>query len=376
MSSHTSQSVSIRMRFVTPAFLGGADQSAELRAAPFKALLRQCWRIANAADQQFNHEKLREHEGLLFGHTWLEAQGTAGRGRQKTWHMKSPLSVCVYPVGSLQLMGTWPKDARIQHPEVKFPVGAHLYLGYGPLDYDRVSKGTILKNSRKAIAPGAEISLRLSGRGLSDVKDSLKEVLTLFHWAGTIGGRSRNGWGSMMITDVQGMDFSPRDPVSDLAALARDYESCLQKPWPHAVGKDSTGLLCWKTKKVFPSWEEAMQELARMKIAVRTCSHFLFPQNSQGKFSNRHFLAYPVTKHAVAAWPRDSRLANQLRFKVLEQQTSKYIGIIFHFPAGLPPQLRQSVRDGNAQVQAEQKAWAEVHRILDEEGTRWNIATS
>lgn len=370
MSGHTSQSVTIRMRFVTPAFLGGADQSAELRAAPFKALLRQCWRIAKAPELQFKHERLREEEGLLFGHTWLATQTTTHDERQKTWHMKSPLSISVTlkPGSKLQLMDRWPEDPKIKHPEVNFPVGAHLYLGYGPLDYDRNSKGTVLKDSRKAIKPGTQIWLRLSGRKLKDMESTLKAVLSVMHWTGAIGGRSRNGWGSLQIIEVQGFGFSPSDPVSDLSDLAREYEKCLEMLWPHAVGTDAHGLLCWRTKKTdFPSWEKALEELARIKISVRTHDHFQFQGRSQGQFSNRHFLAYPVTNHSVTAWPREGRLANQMRFKVF-QMNSGYVGAIFHLPAGLPSHLKTNV--GNV-VEAERAAWKQVHKILDKEAARW-----
>lgn len=369
MSGHTSQSVTIRMRFVTPAFLGGADQSAELRAAPFKALLRQCWRIARAKDLNFDYDKLRTEEGLLFGHAWLATQAKAQDERQRTWHMKSPLTISVNPVGSLPLLGAWPQDPRIRHYEVNFPVGAHLYLGYGPLDYDRNSKGTVLKSLRKAIAPGAEIRLRLGGRKLADLKPSLKAVLSLFHWTGTIGGRSRNGWGSLEIIDVHGIDFSPSDPARDLSDLAQEYKKCLQRPWPHAVGRDAHGILCWKTKEVFPSWEKTMEALARIKISVRTSEYFQFLDKNKNQFSNRHFLSYPVTNHSVAAWPKESRLANQLRFKVLKQP-SGYVGTILHFPAGLPPHLGTKTNRGNID-QAEKTAWEKVHEVLEREAVRW-----
>ena len=34
------------LRFLTPAFLGNADQNGQWRTPPIKALLRQWWRVA------------------------------------------------------------------------------------------------------------------------------------------------------------------------------------------------------------------------------------------------------------------------------------------------------------------------------------------
>ena len=63
-----------QVQFQTPAFLGDANQSGRWRTPPFKAQLRQWWRVAYAAQQQFavNVREMREIEGRLFGHAWLE----------------------------------------------------------------------------------------------------------------------------------------------------------------------------------------------------------------------------------------------------------------------------------------------------------------
>ena len=58
--------------FVTPAFLGDAEQNGAWRTPPFKALLRQWWRVAAAKDHDYNYAKLREAEGRLFGNAWLD----------------------------------------------------------------------------------------------------------------------------------------------------------------------------------------------------------------------------------------------------------------------------------------------------------------
>lgn len=370
MNGFASDSVTVRLRLVTPAFLGGADQSAELRSAPFKALLRQYWRIANAKAIQYDHETLRQQEGILFGHAWLKTSSGGGMSADKPWHMKSPIVVAVQPVnGKICLFDSWPKDPKIPHPEVNFPIGAHLYLGYGPLDYDKAAKRTVLKNNRKALADNSEFKVRISGRKMSELRSSLGAILALWHWIGCIGGRSRNGWGSIEILDVRGMNFSQAGPAQDLASVAGEYDICLQRAWPHSVGTDSKGLLCWRTKDSYSSWKEAMENLAQIKVHLRTS--FKFPQGQAKKFSDRHFLAYPVTNHSVAEWSSETRLANQLRLKVLKSG-SDYLGALFHVPAGLPPFMAQKLKDPNIELRKkEREVWQKVHEILDREAVRW-----
>lgn len=53
------------IRFVTPAFLGNAEQDGQWRAPPFKHLLREWWRVAWAEANGFSNDyrSLREQEG-------------------------------------------------------------------------------------------------------------------------------------------------------------------------------------------------------------------------------------------------------------------------------------------------------------------------
>lgn len=311
MNGFPSDSVTVRLRLVTPAFLGGADQSAELRSAPFKALLRQYWRIANAKGVQYDHEKLRQREGILFGHTWLKTSSGGNISAGKPWHMKSPIVLSVQPV----------------------PGKTH----FGPLDYDKATRGTVLKNNRKALAENSEFEIRISGRKMSELRSSLGAVLALWHWIGCIGGRSRNGWGSIEILDVRGMNFSQSGPAQDLASVVGEYGECLKRAWPHSVGTDSKGILCWRTKDSYSSWVEAMKNLAEIKVLLRTSF--------------------------------ETRLANQLRLKVLKSD-SGYLGVIFHVPAGLPPFMTQRAQDPNIESK-QQDVWKRVHKYLDDRAVRW-----
>lgn len=62
----TMQTLTYQVGFNTPTFLGNAEQQAQWRTPPFKALLRQWWRVVKApeADSTSINFGIREH----FGH--------------------------------------------------------------------------------------------------------------------------------------------------------------------------------------------------------------------------------------------------------------------------------------------------------------------
>jgi len=362
------------VRFVTPAFLGDAEQKGAWRTPPFKALLRQWWRVAAAPRCGYDHIRLREDEGRLFGHAWLKDNG-------KAWSLGSRLHLRLdgWRPGQLE---RWPPDPQVQHPEVGEggrAVGSHLYLGYGPLVFEK-GAGTKLKVA-PAIAADEQATLALAYP--ERLRGEFSAMFQLIAWFGTVGGRSRNGWGSLELTGdgVKGLDHLRRDDPL-LSRVSRPLEDCLRLDWPHALGSDSRGLLVWRTKGSEKSWGDTMKTLAEVKIAYRTS--FPFDNNRDAGnpvFESRHLLAYPVTNHGVVDWsdreektgnPRltkrgtlrqTDRLANQLRFKVLHG-SSGYVGIIAHLPCGLPDLLGSRLQP-RPSVDHQLEVWRKVHSILD-----------
>ncbi len=355
-------------KMITPAFLGGADQSSEWRAPAFKALLRQWWRVAVAGQLRYDHVALRETEGVLFGHAWLAHRG-------KSWAMRSPVQIRL--VGHTRPgLGSWREDTRIEHPEVKQKVGAHLYLGYGPLTYEK-GQGTKLKVP-PAIAAGSEATLRVRFPGslrldefsrLDDLRGDLDRTLRLIHLFGTVGGRSRNGWGSVATT--RPAELAPECRSSSVPdEVRRPLEDCLKLDFAHAVGVDATGLLVWRTRRCFDGAADTLDELARLKIAFRTA----LDTGAQGALGRRHLLAYPVTHHDVHEWGQQARLANQLRFKVhcvTSGSRPSYFGVAFHVPHRLPEAMAKKLQDRGRWARAtELEIWRKVHHVLDREMDR------
>ncbi len=353
------------VRFVTPAFLGNADQKGQWRTPPFKALLRQWWRVVHAASHGFDVdvEQMRRYEGLLFGNAWLSHPcQSMVRLRLSDWK-----------AGNIDSWRGLEGDS-IYHPEVQrtnYMVGPQAYLGYGPLD-GRGGTQLTPKSKRGAIEPGEEdtLSLRVPGKHT----EVLKNTLALMNFYGSVGGRCRNGWGAFTLTPAG--EGTPQHP-SDLTQFFRPWRKALELTWPHALGRGDDGRpLVWTTNPQ-RDWRAVMRDLALVRIGIRTQFMFELRKDNgdkeitnkhgerikiiHGRPQDRHWLAYPVTNHDVSPWNRDTdgRLPNTLRFTVRPTADSRLEGVIFHVPCS-PPK-----RFGPNQPTLI-KVWETVHALLDE----------
>lgn len=354
------QMMKYTVRFVTPAFLGDAEQKGAWRAPPFKALMRQWWRVLAAREHGYDHEKLRRAEGRLFGHAWLE--GASG----KTWAMKSQVLVRLsrWEQGTLHCWSA--KEPRVVHPEVEIApkgIGAHLYLGYGPLNFDKATKGSrLVVGAALDLDEKAEFSVICPDRWVEE----LRRTIQLMQWFGTVGGRSRNGWGSFLLEGqgIEGFD-ALKSSHSLIQKVARPLRDCLTRDWPHAIGKDERSVLVWKSKARSQGWSDVVRELAEAKVKFRTDLPFQGPKN---RFEKRHLLGYPVTNHPVSGWGK-GRLGNQIRFKIVRDEQG-YLGLIYHMPCSLPGQLVKDFNGNSNDLKAiqasEQDIWRRVHNSLDQ----------
>jgi CRISPR-associated protein Cmr1 len=335
------------IQFHTPAFLGNAVQNGQWRTPPFKALLRQWWRVAAAA-HSCDLIKLREREGRLFGHAWLQDDRVGGRN---VTARKSAVRLRLSSWNEGQLKN-WEglEQKTVEHPEAEktnCQIGPHAYLGYGPL----IVKGRTTLKSNAAIQFGEAAKFSLA---VPEVEWPLiQQALWLIDRFGTVGGRSRNGWGSFHLSPIDGTP-----PLQGTLPL-RNWRECLTLDWPHALGQDEHGALIWQTP-AFDDWKVLMRELAIIKIGLRTQFPFTTGKNAQISES-RHFLSYPVTNHSVQAWGNNARLPNSLRFKVRPDagNPDKVRGIIFHVPCLPPPAF-------NPDKQAIVQVWQKVHSHLSQ----------
>jgi CRISPR-associated protein Cmr1 len=328
--------ISLKLQFHTPAFVGDAEQNGVWRTPPIKALLRQFWRMGYASRQAWRVDipTMRQEEGKLFGTAFDESRRSEIRVRLDRWDD-----------GKLK---SWARleTQSISHPEVPSRVGPQLYLGYGPLKFERGS-GTALKGSA-AIQANESANLRISAPDDGGSAIAIHHALALMHRFGTLGGRSRNGWGSFSLTGSEGK------PLQSTALPTRDWREALALDWPHAIGSDGRGPLVWELAGM-ADWQRVMKRLAEIKIGFRTL--FTFTRGRSSNPEQRDWLSYPVTNHAVSAWKLNARLPNSLRFKV-RKSVDGLCGTIFHVPCRPPAEFKPD-------KESIESVWQQVHEYLD-----------
>lgn len=328
---HDTETLQVSVEFLTPTFLGGADQNAELRAAPFKNLLRQWWRVA-VGSQYPNHKEMLKAEGDLFGSVLDDSKASASKVRLE-----------LRPGDDFRIDQSGLNFGQTPHPEVRAKsVSNALYLGYGPVSTHGV-KTYIAPDSK------AELTLCLP-------KNCVPELLLVLAYIdafGTLGSRCRNGWGSIVLS---GQNFR-RQAAATLPA--QDWQPQVNggqaRAYPAHLGRDQRGLLCWEVNPAPKTWKTAMQELATIYMNLRTSTN-IAPNGLQ----KRHILGYPVTNHPIDTWgKKDGRMPSQLRLMVKRNEENHLVGRILHLPHRLPKQWEPQ------RLGQETEVWQAIHQRLD-----------
>lgn len=354
--------------FATPAFLGNSQQQAQWRTPPFKALLRQWWRITAAKAHHYEHRSMRESEGDLFGNAWL----TDAQGRPSYRKSRVSLRLDYWDRGNLasQAWPGGPMKSVATTANGKGSVRADLYLGFGPVRPQSKKERRTSITIVGAIGTDRTAVLRL----FPDESEEVRKAIQLIAWFGTIGGRSRNGWGSLSFVSTNGSPHITPVPKGNdpmLQAVGREWSQCLDIDWPHALGMQEGRPLIWLSKP-HDTWREAMGCLANVRVEVRRTAKSLVGPNYIGGI---HLLGYPAgRKWEVQEFKKDhpyggnkeGRLATQLRFKVCATPEG-LVAVVFHLPHRFPDVLRDRLsREQQRWLEDhEQRVWEAVHKTLN-----------
>jgi CRISPR-associated protein Cmr1 len=286
--------LTFELEFITPAFIGGANQQAELRPASFVGLLRWWWR---ALKGECDIKRLREEEVKIFG-------GIAKNQRNEEIKMASPVYLRVEGDVSKHkdLIKKYGLDLIFDEKKRAF-VGSHIGVGY--LYYFMLPKkkrNGQEEKGREFIEPGSKLKLTLIG------KDKVLKHYIASLWAlvflGGVGARSRRGGGNLAV-----VDYNPEDLPKDLEKISfiptgdfcKWFVENLRKA-KHLVG--SSKGLCDKysnlsnvklvlSKKEFDTWFEALNDIGkefmnfRIKNRQRVFDTAVFGipvRHSNGKF--------------------------------------------------------------------------------------------
>lgn len=309
------QKWTLNCEVVTPMFLGNAEQKAQWRAEPFKALLRYWWRIAQGARSNTvsNFEKLLEAESAVFGSAGAEE----GEGKGKS-NVSLTVSSDVPPSSSLAIS---PKF-EFKHPETTSPIDFFSYLaGQGVITggnlrttfFDEKAKFELRIDSSQTIAKQLELSL------------SLMQVF------GSVGARSRNAWGCFSVNNV-GID--KEFLLQTLMSSTVDWKQSMKLDYHNSLGKDANGPLIWTTLHKRPSWQDAMNDIAQAYVELRAGKTHngipkLDPDNGE-----RHLLGIFTSKSHkfIKKQPvGKNRYASPLRL-IVKKTGNNYFGLFLHLP--------------------------------------------
>ena len=318
------------VRFITPAFLGNAEQVGQWRTPPFKALLRQWWRVAYAADHNFDVDiaDMRQEEGLLFGHAWLESdhddKGNKLAARKSQVRMRldgiDANGTNIWKLGSQRGVAPLPMDISTS------------YAWFG-----LVRRGA-RQPDKSGIKPNEGEGQRLLRIAYPEQHETrISMAIRLIHAFGQAGSRSRGGWGSFDLHEVTPLN------AWELASLARPIEQCLAHDWAMSLARDQSGLCIWYSRNSYPSWDKAMRALASERRTIRTALKTV-------RDDLRPALGFAGT----------GRMPSPLRWKVISNSQGHLSVRVFAMPHRIPADSGKSMTPEQIQ-----RAWAAVFKALD-----------
>jgi CRISPR-associated protein Cmr1 len=320
----------------TPAFLGNASQQAQWRTPPIKALLRQWWRVAYAAEKQFDVDvaAMRREEALLFGHAWLEGDVVEHNGKiEKAAARKSEVRI--------RLENT--------HPGANIPHGwtAGTQQGVKPLStgqdtsyawFGLINRPGLPDRSAIKTDTGTENVRLLRLATPESHVAKLQEVMALIGAFGLLGSRSRGGWGALHVPEADVM------AADQFQHYARPLEDCLENDWPMSLASHHGQLAIWHSQEVFKSWDRAMRFIAAERKHVRTSLKGL-----NGK-----------DLRPALGFASPGRMPSPLRWKVIPSREGNGLKVrIFAMPHCIPAEGGQRISDPDLRT-----AWLTVFETL------------
>jgi CRISPR-associated protein Cmr1 len=299
------------LEFITPAFIGGANQQAELRPASFVGLLRWWWR---ALKGECNIENLREEEVKIFG-------GIAKNLRKEEIKMASPVYLRVEGdvskgedlINEYRLSWNFDKNRRAL-------IGPHAGVGY--LYYSMVAL-----NKREFIKAGLKLKLTLIG------KDEFLKHYIASLWAlvflGGVGARSRRGGGNLTVIDYNpkdlGISFIPTGYFDEWLVenlkRAKDLVGSSKTPCDEYSNLKNVKLVL--SPREFNTWFEALNDIGNRFMNFRV-------KNRQRVFDTAVF-GLPVRHsngQSVRAEDDITRRSSPVVIKVVKTPKGKYLWIV------------------------------------------------
>lgn len=183
------ETICVTYDLATPLFCGGADPAVpEVRMPSFKGVLRWYWRAVVWAQMSGALKTIQQAEQTLFG--------SPGRGQGKVLMRWAPGKVTRRQLAKGDVL----KD------RLGRTVGLGVrYLGYGVMEaFGSQDRGTVAGQLiRGCIVPPLALVIELRCRDLTtEERDSLRLALCAVGLLGGMGGKSRKGYGSLVLREL------------------------------------------------------------------------------------------------------------------------------------------------------------------------------
>ena len=386
--------IAFEVEFVTPCFLGGADNTntAEWRAASIRGQLR--WWLRAVAGGKFagDLQKVVDAETRLFGSTNASGSVRLRVGPTPSGAL-SRGTVDPYPrnCGPEELLRRSGGDPRNKKELARVSLGARPsnpinYLAYGCLNFVKPKGATHgrVEAVRPAIAPGEVATFEV--RLVRPLSDDDRELLARSLWAwlhlGGIGARCRRGLGSLALRHAQTLGTAWPSPLleppgtpADFIAAAKwasglgSVEPTHGQPadWSHFSSKSRILVSATSCR----TWDNALELAGIWLIAFRR--RYGHPEDSRvvataplaqrdyvwaapnaraaDRFSNvpdraGFGLPLPFDRTTVVTWgdgKRDARRASPLLIHIARIGEGNYHPVLTHLPARLTPDAMKLV---------------------------------
>jgi CRISPR-associated protein Cmr1 len=183
------ETIRVTYDLATPLFCGGADPTeSELRLPSFKGVLRWYWRAAVWAQMGGVLDTIQQAEQTLFG--------SPGGGQGK---------VCMRWAPGMVTRPQLAKDSVLKDGRGETVGAGARYLGYGVMEaFGRRAKGT--KDGqliRGCMMPPLALAIELRCRDLeTEERATLLLALRAVGLLGAMGGKSRKGYGSLVLREL------------------------------------------------------------------------------------------------------------------------------------------------------------------------------
>jgi len=252
--------VKLTLKVITPLFMGGANQQAELRSQSIKGIIRYWWRALKATN---DIKKLMEEEAKIFGgyikkNKELEAISS---------NIKLKIKITKQDIGNM-VKNNFNFNWFFNQQKRKLN-GYHYGIGY--LFYSVLN--------RQYYKPETKFEIRIYSRNEEYLKQALAALWCAIYLGG-FGARSRRGAGSCVVEDISGNDvtdinFIPNDQ-NIVSWYKNNFDKCV-----NLIGKNDSFVYPYSNLSIsrilvsnskFDTWFDALNDLGTNYHDFRYCN--------------------------------------------------------------------------------------------------------